>query len=255
MRIYGMAKNEAALARFARTHSTRFTPSQRETLKKKLLSFRSASVGVPSSAPVAKASGNLATERSEPTRARPVAKPTSAPKAREGPSQKGGKTKDAPSSKGGGKKGPRPNRATISDIRQFRWMSSEDKNRKLLELARSARRKPHPGEKDTTDVTKWTIAPGSRTFTGHTERFRVDHEYRQLLQECGVVDKDGKLARWTYDDQGNYIFKDFEDIVAQEAERGWSTGGKGRGAPSAPSSSSSQSWSSSSRNWQGSSRW
>ena len=233
-----MARNESAAAQFARAHSTRFTPTQRETLKRKLMSFRSASSGVPSSAPVAKASTRPATERLEPSQARPSSKPSAAP--------------TVPKAKVALRPNQDRDRAAVTDVRQFRWMSHRDKNLKLLELARSALRKPHPGLRDRNDVTKWAIAPGSRKFTGHSERFRDDMEYRQLLVESGCVDSDGKLARWTKDAQGKDCYKDFEAVVAQENEGGASKG-EGRGLSSAPSSASSNSWSSSSWNWRGSS--
>ena len=135
-------------------------------------------------------------------------------------------------------------------------MSGRDKKVKLIELARTALRKKHTGLKDPNDVTKWLVVPGSRKFTGHTERFQDDLEYRKLMQDSGCVDRNGKLTMWTKDDYGNDVFKDFEEVIAQErAQKGCIRvkKGKGRGSPvpkSAPSSSSSQSWSSSSWNWQ-----
>ena len=138
-------------------------------------------------------------------------------------------------------------------------MSGRDKKLKLIELARTALRKKHPGLKDPNDVTKWLVVPGSRKFTGHSERFRDDPEYRKLLQDSGCVDRNGKLTLWTKDDHGNDVFKDFEEVIAQErAQKGMqlpSNQGKGKGRVpsmpmSAPSSSSSQSWGSSSWNWQ-----
>ena len=135
-------------------------------------------------------------------------------------------------------------------------MSGRDKNLKLFDLARAALRKKHPGLRDPNDVTQWLVSPGSRNFTGHSERFRDDLEYRQLMLESGCVDRNGRLARWTKDDQGKDCFKDFEAIVAQERSQKGGQKGKGHGPTmpsSAPSSSSSQSWGSSSWNWQGSS--
>ena len=151
---------------------------------------------------------------------------------------------------------PLAEKAEVNDVRQFRQMSARDKNLKLFELARTALRKKHPGLKDPNDVTKWLVTPGSRNFTGHSERFRDDLEYRQLMLDSGCVDRNGRLARWTKDNQGKDCFRDFEAIVAQErAEKGVQKGkGRGPSVPSsAPSSSSSQSWGSSSWNWQGSS--
>ena len=149
-----------------------------------------------------------------------------------------------------------------NDVRQFSQMSGRDKKVKLLELARTALRKKHPGLKDPNDVTKWLVVPGSRKFTGHSERFRDDPEYRKLMQDSGCVDHNGRLTLWTKDDYGNDVFKDFEEVIAQENEQKGkqvpSNQGKGKGCvpsvpKSAPSSSSSQSWGSSSWNWQRSS--
>ena len=236
-----MAQDETAIARFYRAHCGRFTPKQCETIKKKLLSFkRPASSGVPTSAPVAKAHNRPATERSEPPQARPTSRPTSAPKAKATPPPR---------------EEPLAEKAEVNDVRRFRQMSARDKNLKLFELARTALRKKHPGLKDPNDVTKWLVHPGSRKFTGHSERFRDDLEYRQLMLDSGCVDQHGKLARWTKDSQGRDEYRDFEAVVAQEREKG-AQKGKGRGPSvpsSAPASSSSHSWGSSSWNWRGSS--
>ena len=104
-----------------------------------------------------------------------------------------------------------------------------------------------------------SVSPGRARTLHYEERFRDDLEYRQLLLDSGAVDSNGKLARWTKDEQGKDCFKDFEAIVAQEREEKGVQKGKGKGkgksrssAPSTPSPSS-RSWSSSSWNWRGSS--
>ena len=249
-----MAQNATAIARFYRAHCGKFTQKQCDAIKRKLMSIKRPVSGVvPTSAPKAKAHIRPATERSEPSQARPTSRPTSAPKAKVTPPPKSTWVGEEPWTK---------DDAVINDVRQFSQMSGRDKKMKLLDLARTALRKKHPGLKDPNDVTKWLVTPGSRKFTGHSERFRDDLEYRQLMLDSGCVDRSGKLALWTKDDHGKDVFKDFEAIVAHErAQKGSQKGkgqGKGRVPPvpkSAPSASSSHSWGSSSWNWQGSSWW
>ena len=196
-----------------------------------------AEVVVPSRAP-----SRSATERSEPRRARSQPVPTSAPKAK-------AKAKSMPLPP---PEASRPARAEVSDISRFRSMSHRDKNIKLLELARRALRTKHPGLRDPNDVTKVLVHPGERNFTGHTERFMHDPQYCQQLRAAGCVDAQGKLARWTKDERGKDVYKDFEEVVAQERAGKGAQKGKGRGPSSKPSSAPS---SSSSRGWEGSSSW
>ena len=78
---------------------------------------------MPTSAPKAKAHVNAATERLEPSQARPSSKPSAAP--------------TVPKAKVALRPNQDKDRAAVTDVRQFRWMSHRDKNLKLLELARS----------------------------------------------------------------------------------------------------------------------
>jgi hypothetical protein len=257
-----MAQNGTAIARFYHAHCGKFTQQQCDTIKKKLLSVRRpASEAVPTQAPKAKAHASAATERLEPSPARPVSRPTSAPKAQvTQPPAKDWYDWDTNEWREWKPKYAKED-AVETDVRNFRQMSGRDKKSKLIELARTALRKKHTGLKDPSDVTKWLVVPGSRKFAGHTERFRDDLEYRKLCQDSGCVDRDGKLTMWTKDDYGNNIFQDFEEVIAQERaqgkglpKQGRSKYDKGKGSHQVPkstsASSSSQSWSSSSWNWQ-----
>ena len=65
---------------------------------------------------------------------------------------------------------------------------------RLKDYAERVLRAKHIGKRDPDDPDQWLIEPNSRTYTGHTERYRDDLVYARQCRDKGVVDVYGKLT-------------------------------------------------------------
>ncbi|NCF91443.1 MAG: hypothetical protein GWQ05_10860, partial [Verrucomicrobiaceae bacterium] len=105
---------------------------------------------------------------------------------------------------------------SVPDPKKKNSVGYKDRPAMLRHYALHAKKKDHTGIRDPKNPDVWLVAPKSRKFHDHSERYKYDEVYARQCHENEAVDKDGKLTHRHRAEDGSVYIVDYEE---QEAKR------------------------------------
>ena len=83
---------------------------------------------------------------------------------------------------------------SVPDPNKKNSVGYKDRPAMLRHYALHAKKKDHTGIRNPKNPDVWLVAPKSRKFYNHSERYKYDEVYARQCHENEAVDKDGKLT-------------------------------------------------------------